>query len=72
MTGPLGVILGGVIFIVLFVALMLLLYFVPIPLWITAKFARVPVSITALIECGCERFHPRSSSIPWSWPTRRA
>lgn len=58
MTGPLGVILGGVIFIVLFVALMLLLYFVPIPLWITAKFARVPVSITALIGMRLRKVPP--------------
>jgi uncharacterized protein YqfA (UPF0365 family) len=58
MTGPLSVVLGGVIFIVLFVALMLLLYFVPIPLWITAKFARVPVSITALIGMRLRKVPP--------------
>ena len=58
MAGPLGVLVAGVIVLFLFVALLMFLYFVPIPLWITAKFARVPVSISSLVGMRLRKVPP--------------
>lgn len=58
MGGPIGVFVGGVLVLFFFVALMMFLYFVPIPLWINAMFARVPVSIASLIGMRLRKVPP--------------
>jgi uncharacterized protein YqfA (UPF0365 family) len=52
------VILGGILLVLFFVFLGLFLFFVPIPLWITAKFARVPVSIASLVGMRLRKVPP--------------